>query len=1081
MSVLRDHFYRLGSEVPDERLLAATALLKELKEADAIKEWDYALGRLIKGLLSSRQGARLGFSMVLTEVIRDLVGDKKYDLTVSSYMSKVIQTSQTTGSMKGAEVRAVLFGRLFGLQVLLNSQLLFDPSNTSNDDIHMFVKLIVDLSLIKPWLRESSIYTLCQFVSSYILQSKFDSDIIAFIFQTISESRLSFTVEGLGVYLTVPQPLRSEAAAQIKGSSAVWKHGDPLHRDNLSTLVKVLKDAEPVEDEPQEKKNDSGSKKNKKNVKQKGSWNPQLPFAWNLLVKHFCSSNEESEEQPAEEDGKKRKKRDLAKAKKKAKTQNSDVVSLKEFWTVAVDETLFSDKSSPERKFWGFEIFVLFFESLPSNDVEHLFTPNFMRCLVGQANASGKLLNKMTTKVLNTITQVSHKDLAKALPTIKSIIDGEKVSYCNFDILTKSKVLDSLIGCLGYIEDVDAITLKRAVKLTEDIGDLLFAKFEKCLSSQSIPEIDGEPQSKGTNDNVLKWILDKTLVLERSTKRFKFDFTDLFEHVFKFLIEKAFFKKADKNTPSSHLTGVLIDRLQSMLSDVISKTRKGHLWAYYCIKQIEKLEGRDEWKLMFELEGDLKAVKDEGLQLLYTVSELMKKASASTKELQYCFELLYSMTLLQLYSGESEAVGILEELKLCYETSFSGDENDEVNPSVILTDILLSFIAKKSSLLRKLSTIVWEHFLCAKDEGGRIKLDAECFELLFKVLRTRENEGGQSALFEGEDEFAQDDEEDENESEGDAENDEEEVGEEEEEVMDDGEGEDGDEDEADGEDADESGSESNDETTPGEGAGNGRDEVEQMTTIKLAKALGIPTPTSGEVKFDEIDSFGDEDDEVDSDSMDDEQMMAMDDELSKIFRERRALLTANSTNKKKNQQAEAKEQMYLFKMRVLDLLDAFGKVQPNSVFQISFIRPVVDLINNTHDKTVGTKAHKLLRTRISKARVDIADIQLYYTLEDDQKKLKASLFEDLKWLHEQAGRYSSNQAHMLACSQSSITIAKALLALDKNLLPEVIAVYSETITKWAVDTKNRIQANIFFDFINWLAAKRAPAAENKAA
>lgn len=1060
MSVLKDHYYRLGSEVADERLQAAASLLKDLKEVNNEKDWDYALGRLIKGLSSSRQAARLGFSMALTEVIHELITEKN-NLTVDTYIGRVKKSSQVTGSMKGSEIRSILFGKLFGLQALLNSKVLFLPSLVSEEETRTFINMLIELAVAKSWLRESAIFTLSQFVAALLASEGKSINIITFVLETLHKHHLTFTVEGLGIYMTIPSSLRKEASIPLTLSGFGWKNGDPLFHENLSTLAKVLKDAEPVDEENSESKKRPETKKNA--LKQKGSWNPQLPFAWNLLKKHFSEINETESPTASEENGKKRKKHDSSKSKKKAKTESSSEIAFKDFWNVCVDRTMFTEKSSPERKYWGFEIFILFFQGLPAKELSLLFSEGFMVNLMSQSSKLNKVLNKMSTKVLNTIIQETQSDLSKVLPALEGIIGGE-TSYWNFDFLTKSKVVDSLVGVLSYIE-VESISSKRAQNLVNDIKDALLKRFSASFKSQANDKNDEE---KNSNDNTLKWVIDKLLLLERSTKRFSIS-NSFLEDLFKFYLQHAFFKSESRSV-SSYINHVTQERLNSLLSDVISQKRKGHLWSFYCIEQIKKNETKEDQRLLFEPEGDLQLVKDESLKLLLTVIELQKKGSETRKEQQYCFELLLSMSLLQLYSGDGEAIGVLEELKDCYESAFAGSEDTEVKPSVVLTDILLSFISKKSSLMKKLSTIVWEHFLCTKDLEGRIRLDDESFKLLFDVLDTRENEDGQKALFDGEAEFAGEDDEDENAPDDDAN----EASEPENDSSEDNE----DEDSSEGEDSMDDDN-SDEEEDPEKKRKDTKDEVEQMTTIKLAKALGISTSESGEVKFDEIDSFGEDNDDEESDLMDDEQMMAMDDELSKIFRERRSLLTANSTSTKKTEQAEAKEQMSLFKLRVLDLLDAFSKMQPNSVYNLSFIRPIVNLINNTHDKTIGVKAHKLLRTRISKIRINPKEVKLLYNLDKEQEKFKAGLFEDIKWLQNQAGRYSSNQSHLLACSQSCITISKALVALDKDLIMNIIAIYTDTLGQWATNPKNKIQANLFFDFINWLNAKRANMNQDK--
>lgn len=69
----------LSSETPDVRLQAAKELLTFV---DPLKTTDSALvekvlKRLIRGLCSSRKAARLGFSLVLTELVSQLYGSSK--------------------------------------------------------------------------------------------------------------------------------------------------------------------------------------------------------------------------------------------------------------------------------------------------------------------------------------------------------------------------------------------------------------------------------------------------------------------------------------------------------------------------------------------------------------------------------------------------------------------------------------------------------------------------------------------------------------------------------------------------------------------------------------------------------------------------------------------------------------------------------------------------------------------------------------------------------------------------------------------------------------------------------------------
>lgn len=1047
MSVLRDYYYMLASEVPQERLDAATKLLSELAKADKPEEWDYALNRLIKGLTTSKQAARFGFSMALTELVRELVTKKNYDLSVGDFLDKVLEASPVTGSMKGKDVRLTLFGRLFGLQALVNSQLLLDQETSSKETLQKFVKILVELSGAKSWLRETAMYTMCQFLAAY-LQSLFaeDETTVSFL-QAVSDEGLMFTTEGLAVVMTVPAESRARLCAAVSASKH-WKHDNPMARGNLPTLAQVLKDVDVVE-EAEGDAEVSGSGKAAKTTKQKGTWSPRIPFVWDLLVQHYIADTTTVDEDVEEvaEKSKKRKKSASPGSKKRAKTDagaGPEFIPFKEFWKVAVDDTMFAEKALAERKYWGFEIFIKFLPQLPASMVGHLFTPNFMRCLINQLAQANRLLNKILTKTINTIIETAHAEVAKTVPCLAAVIEDSKGGSWKFDQLTRLKLTDALIGVLGYLETPESVSESTVDSLVQEISSVLIAKFTLALQTQKELEKsagpDDEPVQKKSNDAVLKWVLDKLLVLFRSTKRYPAQTTLLMEDVFKFLLQHAFFTSLVSGANvSPNVLKLVQDRLNSFLSEFIGQKRKDHSWSLYCVKQIEKIEKRGELQLVLELSDDLVAIKKECFEMLDTIKHAMKQ-NPRTRNDQYCFELLFSMNLLQLYLGETETISVLEDLKASYVDIF-GNVDDDIDTSVVLTEIILSFVSRKSTLLKKLSSIVWESFICTENADGKLNINENCFRLLFDVLASRENEEGQKKLFEGEAEYMGESGE--------------ESGEEGSASADTSDIEDEDEDEEDDKES---------------GRAKLNEEVEQETTIKLANALGIKGDYDGEVKYDDIDS--DDDDKYASESMDDEQMMAIDDELAKIFKERRNALTENSTSKKNTEQLLAKEQMLLFKNRVLDLMDSFSKVQPNSVYNIDFIRPIIALMNATKDKNLGIKAHKLLKTRISKFKCIDEQVKKVYETEEEVAEFKKTLVELIKWLQFQAGAYSSNQAHSAACAQSCIIASKCLIAIDPTALPEIIQIYSATLTTWATEPKNRIQANLFFDFINWLATKR---------
>lgn len=77
------------------------------------------------------------------------------------------------------------------------------------------------------------------------------------------------------------------------------------------------------------------------------------------------------------------------------------------------------------------------------------------------------------------------------------------------------------------------------------------------------------------------------------------------------------------------------------------------------------------------------------------------------------FTLLYSMTILQVFNGDTDAVSMLDELDFCYSKLWGkkkSDKEDQVDASNALVEILLTFASKPSQLFRRISEQVFGVF-----------------------------------------------------------------------------------------------------------------------------------------------------------------------------------------------------------------------------------------------------------------------------------------------------------------------------------------------------------------------------------
>ena len=295
--VNRDLFFKLASDLQEERLHAAVALIKDLSALDLpddAEEWSYVLNRLIKGLSSDRNSARLGFSLCLTEVINLAVnmppGQRPKGLESTneflSTLSTILNVNVNEGtkkSMKGKDERGILFGKLFGLKSLLNeplfSEIFVKDLEKGNTEFFIrFTEQLIDLALKKNWIKEPCFFTL--FHTMKMLLPFMDESSAEKILLIYDKYNLTLTNEGLSTYLLLKyEGDESLIPSVLDLKNPGWKDNDPLARGNLPLLTKVLRNSSVIPDA------NGGLKETKK--QKNTNWNPRLHFVWSVLLPLF--------------------------------------------------------------------------------------------------------------------------------------------------------------------------------------------------------------------------------------------------------------------------------------------------------------------------------------------------------------------------------------------------------------------------------------------------------------------------------------------------------------------------------------------------------------------------------------------------------------------------------------------------------------------------------------------------------------------------------------------------------------------------------------------------------------------------
>ncbi|SCW01493.1 LAFE_0E00848g1_1 [Lachancea fermentati] len=994
--VSRDWFYKLASDLQEERVRATIGLIEELSEIkNESKEWEYVLNRLIKGLASSRNGARLGFSLCLTEVV-SLALEKKFLGSIDDYMDLLQGALFREAVKNGKEERGLLFGKMFGFQALLNeplfSKIFKSESNLLNVGFTMkFVDSLIQTALQKNWIREPCFYTIYQALEK--LSPFFDSwEPIVGILQLLDKRGLTLTNEGLAVYIyfihvcdhTRTIIAESDSLEKLSVTPA-WKYNDPLTKGNLPTIAGVLKDSSPVDDT---------------GLKQKGTWNSRLHFVWDLILQVLIRG---LEEQPTH----------ISKKRKKSKKEKGRYIEFPDFWKFVIDESFFSDKSSSERKYHGLLIAEKAFDLVPDHLIQVVVSKNLLRCLINQASDADRNLHKIAQKSLNSIVKACQKQPSRTIAFASSLLFGESGSI-NFDKITKTKTINSLINNKGLTES--------------NISALVNMLVAKAMSDNDI--------------KTRTFVLDTLLHVVRGHK---IDSDESWINpLLKCLICLGFFKTCDSvakesedNEPLSGLELVARDRLFSILAELFSANDKLSGYASWPHVALDILgEKRESLRLLNSMDEEIKEIVERGLLQHKIISS--KLANSPTAQLRG-LELLFSVTLLLVYSGDTESVLVLEDLMSLVDSLNHSEENTTL---VGLTEILLSFASQKKALLKKLSLQVWELF-CG---------DVSLIELnvLFGVLTARENKEGFAALFEADNNDEESATEDVNEL------DLEEVSEE-------------------------------TEVSQSEESDYSDDNVEKIdkeATSALARALNLPDTIfdeKGEVKIEDLNSSEDDEDVLSETSLDDEKMMELDGQLSEIFKRRKEALSAISTgNKRKQEVQESRENVIAFKHRVVDMieiyvgnLDNFLKRSSGSHLNlminfISTLSPLISCLRITLDRALAEKVSKLIKNRICKPRWKSFELSVTEEIHSQVMSMLTEIHEML--LVSKGGQFQS--LYFAACSSASLFLSKLIvdMSTDDNGYDQLIDLYTKTLKSWLLEGKFGV--SIFLDFMNWLDSKK---------
>ncbi|KAI1456590.1 DNA polymerase phi-domain-containing protein [Annulohypoxylon moriforme] len=584
----------LGSADSDERIAAADALITGLLVSSEAALERHLDNRLFRGLASSRNASRVGFSLVIAEILNQLFGSKdlaqsKYTgLTFDKVLNILVEKTTPSGHVPGQEERDCYFGRLFGLQCFVESKVLFDEESRWPK----VLELLLGMADKKVWIRSHSAWVIVESLPQ-MGQDKAEETL-----QQLSDIGLGKTAEGIGIWMKA-----RSCYPDLKTPAKPWH--DPMSPGVLSEVARVLKD-----NVAQDNGEDAAITK----VKQ-GGWTAQLHFVWDLILATFIGRHT---------------------SEKERKDQ------LKLFWTTVIDDGLFSKNASDAQKFRGFVIFQKFLQGFATDNPDlarELCTRNLMKCMMNQAAKEDRYLHRAALKSLQSMEKAVQASPELLIPVVKEVL-GKHGAY-DFDQRTNTKTVENLFQWVAPDDAKNVLKLLRDPIVIAKDNDSEIEKFRQVYAGYvSKLATQAKPASEAPNGtiNIAELGVKELAACAYSIQpQFKPDLSDKSRDAFRRLLASTIGKVMKRRDDAEYLCNAVI----SVEPTAVSMSEEIKAEQENALKAMRKLLKAGKKA------DDKKSGASAGLALLYAITILqlydgVPDAISILQDLERCSEKMKS-------------------------------------------------------------------------------------------------------------------------------------------------------------------------------------------------------------------------------------------------------------------------------------------------------------------------------------------------------------------------------------------------------------------------------------------------------
>lgn len=372
-------------------------------------------------------------------------------------------------------------------------------------------------------------------------------------------------------------------------------------------------------------------------------------------------------------------------------------------------ENLFSPSSSEERKYWGFLLFQRALRDTPAQYFPIIFSKNLMRCLINQLASPNRYLHRIAEKSVKAIILKVELVPSLAVTALECLLSSPN-GQANFDHATKTKTVEKLISSLDgkYVKDL-VVAFRKMILRPGTQDPQVAAVIRQVLADQLVNMVRSRQFTEGKLSSDASEGIQLALSILADFTYFDYRL-DKDEHSGHELFDDPPFSAASRR--------VFKSRILSCLTHLTSKSSNPAKFAYDVVAEIHTRESQEKFADSFLSKDE---TVGESVTKAWKVLEKIhhKTSSESAKgPLLSAFMLLYSLTILQVYNFEADAVSMLDDLKLCYERLIRHRNKKFHGGSDVLVEIILSLVSKRSVLFRRLGEQVFSAFVSDIGERG---------------------------------------------------------------------------------------------------------------------------------------------------------------------------------------------------------------------------------------------------------------------------------------------------------------------------------------------------------------------------